>query len=824
MSAPDRKPPLDLPATQELPPNLKPGVDDEVTTSGGAPVVVGAEAPGRYARRDEELGVGGIGRVLVAFDNHLGREIAVKELLGEGSAVGRFLREARVTAQLEHPNIVPVYELGRRADGTLYYTMKRVRGRTLAEALDDCADITARLRLLSHFVDTCQAIAYAHSRGVVHRDIKPANIMVGEFGETVVLDWGLAKARGQRDLRGGDLAREIQLLRETAHAHTLQGTMMGTPSYMSPEQARGEIDHIDERSDVWSLGAVLFEILTGVAPFNGRTPLEILAKVVHEPPPNADEAPIELAKVAAKALRRDPAERYQSAKELADEIAAWQTGHTVRAHSYSSWEILRKFVARNRAAVTIATSLVTALCLVYGATLAHVSAQRARADEARLAATGDLARSFAGRAHDALRAGDASAAWVLAAGALALADTPEARGAMIAASSGFLPTLAWTADVGEPCGQLAWAPDGHAIAAIGRRGAWVRSGEHMSLLDMQGEAAASVGWAGARLYTAHAAGTVLAWDPPVGVVERIGPADDGVRAFAVAPDGRVVTGGFEGKVRAWTGGKRPRLVATHPGRVDALAVAGDRIAATGEGGTRLWDDGRERIADAPARALALSPDGRLLAAGRSVWDVDTGARVAVLGGEEPRALAFSPDGARLAAAVGEGVDLWDVASSRVLGHVATHGGASTAVTFSPDGRRFATATLRGALRAWDVPSPAPFAEGNAPPGDPGALGAREDPPAVFAAFGELVATGGDDGGVTLWDRATGAARATWPAHAGRVAWLAFTADGGGLRSEGPDGPRAWRLDTLAAAAAALADDAEARFGLRLRDAEVAATR
>ena len=176
------------------------------------------EAEGRYTLR-EERARGGMGRVLLVRDEFLGRDVALKELLPELVKVGgdtsiipnssrspmtlrllaRFLQEARITGQLEHPSIVPVYELGRRQDGSLYYTMKLVRGQSLAHAIREARSLRQRLKLLPHFIDLCQAIAYAHSRGVIHRDLKPDNVMVGEFGETVVIDWGLAKARGKKD-------------------------------------------------------------------------------------------------------------------------------------------------------------------------------------------------------------------------------------------------------------------------------------------------------------------------------------------------------------------------------------------------------------------------------------------------------------------------------------------------------------------------------------------------------------------------------------------------------------------------------------------------
>src|SRR5688572_18643330 len=158
------------------------------------------EAPGRYSDEELEIGRGGIGRVVVRVDAVLGREVAVKELLPEyqpargteaRDIADRFLAEARVTARLEHPGIVPVYELGRRQDGSLYYAMKRVRGRTLQQALEACASLSDRLSLMQHVLDVVQTLAYAHSHGVIHRDLKPGNVMVGEFGETQVLDWGL---------------------------------------------------------------------------------------------------------------------------------------------------------------------------------------------------------------------------------------------------------------------------------------------------------------------------------------------------------------------------------------------------------------------------------------------------------------------------------------------------------------------------------------------------------------------------------------------------------------------------------------------------------
>jgi serine/threonine protein kinase len=290
------------------------------------------EVPGRYTDA-REAARGGMGRVLVARDGQLGREVALKELLPDarrtaGAEVShplaaRFTREARITAQLQHPAITPVYELGRRDDGTLYYTMKLVRGRTLSQAIAEAGGLDARLRLLPHFVDLCQAIAYAHSRGVLHRDIKPSNVIVGEYGETAVVDWGLAKVRGQGPTADEAVTADPSPLGEeggmTAHGHVL-----GTPAYMPPEQALGLMGELDERSDIYALGAVLYEILAGRSPYAGRSGAGVVSSVIAGPPPPPRavdrDVPEEYARICSRAMARSPADRPASALALAREI------------------------------------------------------------------------------------------------------------------------------------------------------------------------------------------------------------------------------------------------------------------------------------------------------------------------------------------------------------------------------------------------------------------------------------------------------------------------------------------------------------------------
>ncbi|MEM7677227.1 MAG: serine/threonine-protein kinase, partial [Myxococcota bacterium] len=336
------------------------------------------EVSDRYREHGKELGRGGIGRVVSAFDSHLQREVAIKELHHRAypkgsndtaSDLARFLREARITGQLEHPSIVPVYELGQREDGRLYYAMKLVRGRTLRQALDAAKDLKERMALLRHFVDVAHAIAYAHNRGVVHRDIKPENVMLGEFGETVVLDWGLAKLKDQTDEQPAPSSSSSRQINGSDAPNTLHGEVVGTPAYMSPEQAAGLIHTIDERTDVWSLGAVLFEILTGTPPFTGATVENVIRQVITadlEPIRAAEgNAPADLSAIAEKALSKDLSKRYPSASALVEDVIAFQNGRQVAAYDYTAWDLIKKFAREYRVAA-IASVLITVTALLGG--------------------------------------------------------------------------------------------------------------------------------------------------------------------------------------------------------------------------------------------------------------------------------------------------------------------------------------------------------------------------------------------------------------------------------------------------------------------------
>jgi tetratricopeptide (TPR) repeat protein/tRNA A-37 threonylcarbamoyl transferase component Bud32 len=329
---------------------------------------------------------GGLGAVFVALDAELNREVALKQML-ESQADNpisrqRFLIEAEITGGLEHPGIVPVYGLGIGNDGRPYYAMRFIKGDTLKDAIDafhgtastPSRDLGLR-RLLRRFVDVCNAIEYAHSRGVLHRDIKPGNIIVGKHGETLVVDWGLAKPIGAKD----PTADEPSLLPSTASgsAETLPGSTLGTPAYMSPEQAEGNLEALSPRSDVYSLGATLFCVLTGKPPFEGKA-VEILAGVKRGsfPPPHQIDSSIDraLEAVCLKAMALRPEDRYELCRDLADDVERWMADEPVTAWREPLARRLRRWARRNRTAVAAAMVAVAA-CLTGLSVVASVQAR-----------------------------------------------------------------------------------------------------------------------------------------------------------------------------------------------------------------------------------------------------------------------------------------------------------------------------------------------------------------------------------------------------------------------------------------------------------------
>jgi serine/threonine protein kinase/formylglycine-generating enzyme required for sulfatase activity len=359
---------------------------------------------------DGELGRGGMGLVLEIHDRFLNRRLAMKVLLERGTPrdeeeqrlthqlLGRFLEEAQVTSQLDHPGVVPVHELGLDQTGKVYFTMRMVKGKTASERFADAFhrrndwDLTRALEVI---LKVCDTMSYAHDKGVLHRDLKPANVMVGRFGEVYVMDWGLAKVLGQpdrHDLRiRPDATTGVSRL-ETARKRdaetdaensvvSMDGQQLGTPSYMSPEQARSE--DLDARADVYSIGAMLYELVTGSAPYAPRglrlPPYRILREVVEGPPTPITKlqsnVPAELCAVIDKAMARERSERYASTAALAADVRAFLAQRVVAAYRTGAWQETKLWVKRNR---PLAASLAAAmLLLVAGIAVAVGFAQRA---------------------------------------------------------------------------------------------------------------------------------------------------------------------------------------------------------------------------------------------------------------------------------------------------------------------------------------------------------------------------------------------------------------------------------------------------------------
>lgn len=458
--------------------------------TGGTVDEVLAQRPGeeKYVIAGE-IARGGMGVILRSVDRDIRRDVAMKILLSDQKdrSRQRFVEEAQITGQLEHPNIVPVHDLGVDADGRLFFTMKLVKGKSLAEILDEqrTPEVAALVqsdpksapehslgRLLGVYQAVLNAIAFAHDRGVIHRDLKPANLMVGDFGEVLVMDWGLAKVAVGRSgsakqwthqhVRATNLGQlaagkgvgrsplvlpdpnrplatdeRLKTLVEgfASQDAEIDGKMIeGTPAYMAPEQARGELNEVDERSDIYSLGAILYEILTLSPPVRGRSVRAILEDVVAgrvlAPESRAPERtiPPELSAIALKALARDKADRYQSVLELRKDIELYLDDRQVSAKEDSTWEALVKLVRRNQEVVTAIIVCVLIVVVVtiflFNAILKerHKYQQSAREAQARL---GELKVEQERRAADQRRAAPALVA--KARRAVDLKDFPEAR-------------------------------------------------------------------------------------------------------------------------------------------------------------------------------------------------------------------------------------------------------------------------------------------------------------------------------------------------------------------------------------------------------------
>lgn len=807
------------------------------------------EAPGRYTAKREHAR-GGMGRILLAHDEQLGRDVIIKELLAEVKAetagepvtperplrettpmAARFVREARIAGQLEHPGIVPVHELGLRENGDLYYTMKFVRGRSMSEALRQASGLVERLKLLPHVIDVCQAVAYAHSRGVIHRDIKPANVMVGEFGETVIIDWGLARIR--KSATEGH-SREIDTGNADDGRQTMHGQVLGTPAYMAPEQAQGRAAAVDERTDIYALGALLYTLLTGQPPYFAARRDEILQLAAEGLPERVcvrePEAPPELVAICEKAMSSDPAQRYPSARNMAEELQHFQSGGLVAAYDYRFHERLRRFISRNRKVVAtagVALSIVIVLAIGAYARIAHEKnvAVEARNDALQARDASAHARDEATQARDeALRAREEtdqqlySTSIAFAQAAVETERPAEAQGAILAAPAHY---RHWEWGF--------WAAQSHP--------------ELITLIDPAGHTVAFPAFSpdGSLIVSSDANGSLQLWDGTTGKLLRcLTEAPIGLTGPRFSPDGKLVEGIFDdGTLCVWEveTGRQSLRIQAHGGviRSENFDPSGQTIATTAQDGTcKLWDvhTGQNRLTlrepDIGFQGVAFSHDGQRLVTSHDdgtarVWSAASGEQLLRLEGHKGfvRDVVVSPDGRWIATCSSDRTArIWDADTGATKCVLEGHTSEVQLLSFSEDSRRLYTGSRDCSVIIWTVPDGervktlrgfasrmgqfnAHSATGRIAShiGDPMAtksvvrsleplhdmvelLGHTGPITAIaFSPDSRLVATAAghwhdrDDNRAIIWDAATGRQLSVLAGHRGAVNGVAFLADG-----------------------------------------------
>ncbi len=694
-----------------------------------------------------ELGRGGMGVIREVLDRHLSRKVARKELLsssrpsagGQPSDTQRFLREARVTAQLEHPSIVPIYELGLTQQGRPYYTMRRVRGASLDQLLGSRKSLQERLELLGHLIDVCQALGYAHSRGVVHRDVKPANVMVGAFGETVLLDWGLARLQDDEEPEPqADEALDGRV-DTSGTGRTVDGAVMGTPSYMSPEQAWGRTASLDARSDVWSLGAMLYELLCGAPPHEAHDLMHLLEKarsgVVLPAQEREPAAPPDLAAIAMKALAEEPKNRYDSAGQLAEELESWRSGRAIAAYNYSAREVLWRFLRRHKTTVMVGGVASLALIALGLGSYVRIGQERDLALVALEEAEQQRLLAEAGR-QELLGSRPQALALVRAAADLGAAHT-EAEQYRLATTGGLLTVLEGT-DVS--LAELAFSGDGaHLVAGGWEGGAMVwdlATGLRQDIATPdQGRTARAIGFRPGtnQVFVADEDGHAGLWGADDGELKlRLASTDTGITSWVAAPDGSWLAGGAEdGRIVTWNPetGQLTAVLEGHGQPISELAVSpdGSRLLVPAAG-SEAWVWGiasaellaRLVLGSGQTARVAWSPAGNRLAAatksGRTrIWDA---ASFDVVGSTEHgrmvRGLAFSPDGELIASGAQDGtVQLLSSATGELVRVLESETGAVRTLAFTPDGQRLVTGGLQGLVEVWDIASGTRLSAGGA---------------------------------------------------------------------------------------------------------------
>jgi WD40 repeat protein/predicted Ser/Thr protein kinase len=705
-----------------------------------------------------ELGRGGMGVVYKARQLSLGRLIALKMILAGAQAganqLTRFRAEAEAVARLQHPNLIQVFEVGEQ-EGRPYFVMEFVDGGGLDRLIDGKPQPPRRAAELLETLS--RAIQAVHGAGIIHRDLKPSNVLLTADGTAKITDFGLAKRLGDDS------------------GPTLTGDVVGTPSYMAPEQAAGRTRDVGPTTDVYSLGAILYEMLTGLPPVDGETPWDTIQRVVTDDPVAPRRlrpaVPRDLETICLKCLQKEPRRRYPSAVALADDLGRFLRGEPIQARPVGRGERLVKWARRRPAAAAlVAVSGLAALLLAAGGVVSHVRFSRALAD----------ARSSAEESRRRL----------------VRLNVAEGRHAL---------------DQGDWLGSLVWFTEALQLDAgdenrerMHRRrlGAVLRQCPRLILLGFHDGPVVQAQFSrdGRYLITASDDQTARVWDVRTGKAAGSPLRHDGAVAWAAfSPDGRkAVTAGRDATARVWDAltGRSPLPPLRHEGAVLCASFSDDgrRVLTAGEDGTaRLWDAATGEALAPPlrhggvVRCAAFGPDGRRVVTASAdrtarVWDASDGEPLTPpLKHDVPVTwAAFDPDGRRVVTACADGTArLWDAASGKPLPVVLRHQEAVVQASFSPDGRRVLTASADNTARVWDAatgePALAPFQQYS------------DVTCAAYGPEGRWVVTAGEDNTACLWDTtAISAWRPPLLKHQGTVRWAAFSPDGRRVVTAGND--------------------------------------
>jgi len=755
---------------------------------------------------------GGLGLVSVALDRNIGRRVALKTIrpdLAENPATRRrFVAEAEVTGQLEHPGIVPLYALGQDEDGSPYYAMKFIDGQTLEHAIASYHALPSPIRfreLLNRFIDVCHAVAYAHSQGVIHRDLKPANVMAGKYGETLILDWGLAKRINDvaetPDGSAGSTRADPPLLSSAPSASgappaasiaglTTLGHAIGTPAYMSPEQARGLRAALEPTTDVYSLGAILYQLLTGHAPYSGpgaepgAKPEKVLSQLLAGPPPPPRAVrptiPRALEAICLRAMSREPRDRYATAELLVREIERWQADEPVEAYreppAARAWRWARRHKVFSASLLSLLLTAVLALSV--GITLvarekrrAEVALtdearQRSRAEDREAESRRHVYAAHMNLAQQAVDARQLGTALELLRQHRPAPGEEDLRGfdwyhLNWACGAGKAVTLTGTAG---PITSLAFAPDGQSLFAAGEKGS----------VD-QWMLPASASAAPARSIAGRGAVRALAMSPDG--AEAAVVRDERVELFAASPAGLGET------LRELNVGSMSSAVAFSPDGSTMAIVHGAAVELRDRQGASA----RRFFEEHAVRAVAFSPDGRTFASvghDRQVnlRDVATGSLLVALHRDRDYTMrvAYSPSGKRLAVGTGRGEVLVfdDLTTPNQPGTVVhTHVGAVLGVAFTPDGQIVASGGEDGVLCVHNLANGSERLFGHE-----GKITALAVAPA-----GRSIATGSSRGNVKLWDITVAPEPTEIAARQGALYGLSWSPDGRTLASAAGDG-------------------------------------